>query len=484
MSNNNKIAFILASQGFEARYLLNTDLQQELLALGYDIVILSPSAREKEFIHDYKSERVNLEYLDIKACNDYYKNNKLARALARIRNYVLAGGSSHFTPLDDKMQSGHARGKPEKKYKRLVFDILVSTLRSSRSARKLLLAAESLFVKPKTHRELFNKYKPKVLIIAGIGFRPADTCLGKEAISYGVKVVSVIYGWDKACSQGYRGIEPDGVVVWGESMHKEVCHFQDILPDRVLAAGNLYFDKYRDSQIEINKESFCRKYGLDHKKKTILFATKSPNSYPNYLVVEILAKIIYEYLIDEAQLLVRLHPIHLNQEFQESEFGRHLSCIYKAIEEKYNFVKFYLPKKNNSTRTRMLMDNSERDSIANQLVFSDVVVTPFSTIMLESIYYKRPVININFDIADDCNMRSFRSISIDARQIHLQRIVRSEGLIVSNSTDDLARQLKDIIKKEVIELSGMKRVLFLECGELDGNVATRIASFVVKIANA
>lgn len=474
--------FMLVTQGFEARYFLQSDICDHLIKNGFSVVVMSTSSEEHEFVSTNTKPHLSHEKLRIKQYEEKFGGSKVWLALTRLRQYVLGGGDSLYTPLNDKTQSGQARGKPNGAIKRSLFDLGLIILRVSPLARRILISIENYFFKAHCHQDIFELYHPVALITSGIGFRLAETLLSREAIAYGAKVISIIYSWDKACSQGYKGIEPDGVVAWGPAMKKEIVVSQEIAPRKILLAGNAFLDKLLKKGNLFSRSNYLNSIKLDSNKKTILFATKSPNTYPNYLVAEMLAQIIDNKYKDKCQLLVRLHPIHLNKELQHTEFGCFLRARYESIEAKYSFVKVYIPK-GFTENIPMYMQRSEEEVLIDQIRSSDIIITPFSTLMLEAFCYDKPVININFDINEKNQPKEFRPITIDAQQTHIRRIISYACSWVATRLEDLEVFISEAMLVSEEKLKNMQTALSEECGQLDGSVGQRIADFIGSIIN-
>ncbi len=472
------VVFLAISQGFEARFLLRTSVLKELRSRASQVVILSPNSDEESFRKEFEADNVHIEKLRLGAYEKYYSGSRIQRGFRVLRYRYLGGKDTDLTPLDDKGGGRGIRGKPSGRLVGYLWDLLLGGLRQHKILRWAFLQLENRLCVPRVHQDLFDHYRPRLVVVPGIGYYHADTYIVREGQRNGALGVSVVYGWDKAYSQGYGGIVPDSVVCWSPAMKEEIKKFQEIPSEQLHIAGNPYFDMYGKRMNSQSKESWCNELGLDPNRSTILFATKSPNSYPNHLICRMLARIINsEQLTKPCQLLVRLHPIHLNPSYTRTEYSIYANQQYEDISKSFDHVAVYCPQ---AASEEIPMDLRDQEStvIAHQLTNSDVVVTLFSTIMLEAFCLGVPVINIGFDVKDPNLSREFRPIRVDMDQIHLRRIIASDSTWVVGNEAELITALDEALEHPEARRDQMEAVLRSECGPVDGNSGERVATII------
>lgn len=464
---------IFVSQGFESRFLLRSSIFPRLKESFSRVVILSPSASEQAFIDEFKDENVELVHIDVAALDKYYTDSVIQIGLKRLRSHLLGGTSTNWTYIDDKRRHGQAYGKPERKWKRIPFDILLWMLRHSSLVRKGLTRFEGRFFYPKWCLKIIDSIRPDVVLVAGIGYRQPEAYLARAARKRGIRTLSAVYGWDKSYSQGYKGFDPDMVCCWGEAMRKEIIEFQDVRADRVMATGSAYFDTVYSAACKQAVRDVLETKG-ERKTKSILMATKSPNSYANYLACEMVARMAAEgRLGHDCRLLVRLHPIHLNKVYIKTAYGQYLIDYYDRIERTYPNVRIYRPM-TASAGMRMDMSLGETDALVGQIADADVLVTLWSTIMLESFCLDVPVVNIGFDIKDDKSVRKFRPIQVDMNQIHIRRIRGLDCTWHARNEEELGEQIREALDNPEQRKRQQAAAIESELGRFDGLAGKRV----------
>lgn len=180
-------------------------------------------------------------------------------------------------------------------------------------------------------------------------------------------------------------------------------------------------------------------------------------------------------------MLIRLHPIHMNEQYITTDFDRYINDRYASLEAEFDNVKAYRSAR--ATKgSRMDMDLKEFRTIRDQIRMSDVVVTMFSTIMLESFCLGTPVVNIGFDVPDPASPREFRSISVDMDQIHLRRIVKTGPSWNVMRAEDLAPALRQALEDTGAKAQQVAEAIASECGRVDGRSGRRMAQAVARLA--
>jgi CDP-glycerol glycerophosphotransferase (TagB/SpsB family) len=470
-----QVVFLYIDQGFEARYLLRAGIVSELSKRLNRLVILVPPSDIDAIANEICFGNVDLHTINVSAYKRYWERSRVFRFLRRIRYYVLAS-RDRIDALDDKNARGDVRIKPAG-ITGILFNILTIMLRKSKLARLAFSQFENLFVCP-AHSELFARYKPDAVITCGIGYYLNETLLSREGKRKSITTISIIHGWDRACSQGYRGIKPDLAICWGFAMRNELVSYQDISGSKIVMCGNAYFDQFKNCSILQNRKSFLHNIGLDPNKKTILFATKSPRTFANHKIALFLAHLVNDGpLSKDWQVIVRLHPISLNQHFLATEFGTYVQNYYQRIQTLYKNIYIHYPQQSD-TKLSMDIDRQEVDTIFNQIYHSDVIVTLFSTIVLEALIIKKPVVNIAFDLDDEEANTIFRPIGIDMRQIHLERLIKSDTTLIANNLEELAYYIRYGQEHNAQTTAQLDEYLANETGRLDGSVAKRIADTI------
>lgn len=200
-----------------------------------------------------------------------------------------------------------------------------------------------------------------------------------------------------------------------------------------LPRSDYYFKNHDLSSL---REKFCKKFNIDCDKKIVLYAPTfrqdtEYNNVFNYLDL----KEFNTKLSDEYVLLLRLHP---------------------------KVKKFY---KNDIQSGEYYVDCSSYENEQELLLISDILITDYSSIMIEFALLNRPIIFFAYDLDNYLN---------NERGFYLDYKHDLPGPLVYNS-----RQLIDCISKGA-DKSKLESFVQLQFGEIDGESSRRIVDFALK----
>ena len=199
-----------------------------------------------------------------------------------------------------------------------------------------------------------------------------------------------------------------------------------------LPRADYYFEKHDTKKL---RDSFNKKYNLNSNKKIILYAptfreNKEFNNVFNYLDIDEFNK----KLSDEYILVLRLHP---------------------------KIKKFY---SSDITGNGDYIDCSDYKNEQELLLISDILITDYSSIMIEFGLLKKPVIFFAYDL--DNYLSNERGFYLDYKK-------DLPGPIVF-STDELISAIVN-----GVDTSKLESFIKMEAGAVDGNSSKRIVDFVL-----
>ena len=481
--------FIYANQGSTVRYLLRTDVLPTLEKSGARIVILAHTAEEPGFREAFESENVVVEQFALKACERYLAGSKLQRVI-KLHRYFVINGHYHIQTLEDfnKIWLGEQGWGSEDRWPGKVMGLLWNGLRRllmwSQVLRRGLTWFESEFFTPRFHRELFEKYKPDLVVVSSPGWWDYDQYLLREARKENVRTAAVILSWDNPTSLGMAGASADHVVAWTEVMAKELETLHDVPKDRISIGGVAHWDPYYEPSTHMDRQSLFHLLGLDPERKTLFFATKSPTRFPwAPEITENIACGIQDGRFDESlQLLVRLHPIYFRRINGEL---RHQGLLeaFSSIEERYPFVVVNKP----DLRSDVLNCDLSRDEarlIASILKNSDVMVNMFSTMVIEAAIFDLPAVNLAVAAGfDSLNKgRSRQDIQIDYVQTHNQRAIQTGGVKNVFSMDELFDAVNAYLRDPSLDAEGRAEIRRVETGPFRGSAGRKVGEHLLSFA--
>jgi len=473
-----RTVFVAVGQGFASRYLLRTDILRGLLESGARVVILTPNPDEEYLAQEFRGQDVVLEPLrDAEYAR--YAGRRLPQLLRNLRWYAMNGAMDLHT-VDVRYavfrRQRRGQGALRKAYNR-AFDAGVALLRRSRRLRRGLLALETALYTPAVHADLFARYRPSQLVVASVGVLQYDHLLMREARARGVKVVSVVLSWDNPSTKGMPGASPDAVVAWTDTMKDELVRYCDIPGPRVHVGGVAHFDAHFRREGVASRAELFQRFGLDPGRKLLFFALRSPNKYPwNPEIVERLARAIAEERFQRpCQLLVRLHPLNFSVREGRYRYEKD-TAAHLALRDRYPHVRYDVPE-TLSTRLPVDMPAEEMAKLTSILAHADVLLSFFSTMMLEASIFDLPMVNVclythNEHLAKD----DFTVVDFP----HIRRVAATNGMRSAFDEDELVRHVNTYLADRTTDQEGRRRLREQECGPFPGAAGRRIARMILE----
>ena len=306
-----------------------------------------------------------------------------------------------------------------------------------------------------------------------------DNFIMREARSCGIKVLSVILSWDNTSTKGMEGAVSDSYVVWTETMKEEITSFFDVSRDKIFVSGSVIFDSYYRNHNPWNYNRLCTKYGLDPKRKLIVVGTKSPSSYPyNPDVVEIIAKAIADDLLCfPCQILVRLHPNHFRPRKESHKIESDMER-YRYLQNKYDNIYLDIPEVN-SYILPVDMPAKEIDKLTCVIKNADILVTMFSTLMLEASVCDVPIINAamfahneNLNVSD-CRVKGF---------YHIARVLETGGVRTAYTPEKLIEYINQYLFSPSTDKEERAQIVANECQPNLGSAGTVLGNYISRQA--
>ncbi len=472
---------IAVARGWESRYLLRTDIVRTLKAGGARIVILVPNPDEDYIVKEFSDNNVFVEKFDLEAYRAYYSRSLVQQWLRIMRGQAIPAHDD-LVFINDK--ASERRPKEHRRLVKYALDIGIAVLRRSTTVRRLLQHIESrIFLGTFVHAHLFEKYNPDLVVTCSPGYYIHEAYLLRETRKRGKRTASVIFGWDKAVSLGLAGFMPDSVVVWSKVMREEMIKIQEFSPKQLYVAGVATFDIYQSKKRLYSRDQLFERHGLVPERKLIVFGGKSPWKYPNYAILDLLAEAIAENRLEhKCQIIARLHPLYFKMGSQVSE---ELMKNYQKIKDKYpNIVKLSIPKFR-SHRLSFDLHPDEAVEVGSLISNADVLVTMFSTLMVEACICNTPIVNVGFDpvLADAAHSFDYRSIKIDMNQPHNLKVRESGATTIAYNAEELVEYINRYLNSPDFESTERCRFAETICGPLDGQSGRRVGQFLLSMTN-
>src|SRR5512146_1174793 len=473
--------FISADHGMAVVYFLQSDVVPALLRAGVEVVVLTDDEIKDQIARRFTQPGLSFEGLRLKEANAFAASHqpRLQWLLAYLRR---VGGSWRINT--EAMDSHVWEVWVENSWKFrlgvwLPGALAILLLRTFAAARRALVREQSrIMAQPRMYTDLFEKHKPSLVIASTAGWR-MDRYLLREARERGVPTMAAIVGWDNPSSYAIPGAPMDYATCWSELQKEELVLGSDWRPERVNVAGIPSYDGYFRKQWLLPKEDYFKLHGLDPKRKLISYASSFVHFAPNYPNVEALAQLVSsEALREPAPLLVRLHPSH----FQDRpQIFREERERIQELENKYPHVHVVRPVPLGGSLG--YYSGEDMDEKSSMMAHSDVMVTVYSTMLVETAVHDTPMVAAVIDTPGGWNRQNKYSLSlkkIGNWPTH-QRFREARAGRVAADAQQLCEVINLYLKDPSLDRAERRNFIEQEITFTDASSGRRTADHILKL---
>jgi CDP-glycerol glycerophosphotransferase (TagB/SpsB family) len=294
--------------------------------------------------------------------------------------------------------------------------------------------------------------------------------------------MAAIVGWDNPSSYAIPGAPMDYATCWSDLQKDELVFGSDWPPERVNVGGIPSYDGYFRKTWLRPRDEYFKLHGLDPKRKLISYACSFVHFAPNYPNVEALAKLVSsDALAEPSQLLVRLHPSHFQD--KPKMFAGEREKIH-ALETQYPHVHVVRPVALGGSLG--YYSGEDMDEKSSMMAHSDVFVTVYSTMVVETAIHDTPIVAAVIDIPGGWNKP--RKFSLSLKEIgdwptHKRFREAKAGRVAQNETE-LCEILNAYLKDPALDAAERGKFIEQEITYTDGTAGKRTAEYILKIMNS
>ena len=388
---SSKTVFVSADHGLALIYFLQSDVVSTLRESGHEVVVLVADPMVEKLRGHASELGVHLEGLRMDQAARYAALE--AREIQWWLQFLRRVGSSRQinTAAMDSYIRQVAVEEPNRR--RLLMPLAwlaIALLRRSAPARKALIRSQQRLT-PRIYADLFDRYRPALVVASTPGWR-LDRYLLREAANRGIQTATVIVGWDNPSSYSLPGAEVNWATCWSEIQKQELVRGSDWGTDRVNIGGIPSYDGYFQGKWVIPRGEYLETHELDPDRKLLSYACSFVTFSPNLPNVQALARLVSNnQLAAPCQLLVRLHPNHF---LDVPLLVRERREIQRMAEELPNMHVVEPVPLGGKLGHYSGEDMPEKSSM---MAHSDVFISVYSTMMVETAIHDRPIISLCLD---------------------------------------------------------------------------------------
>ena len=479
-----KRVFISADHGMAIVYFLQSDVVPTLLNAGVQVVVLTDDEIKDQIAKRFAHQGLTFEGLRLKQANAYA--NAFRPRLQWLLGYLRrVGGSWRINTEAMDSHIWEVWAENSWKFRLGIWipgTLAILLLRTFPWARKALVRVQERFVpQPRLYADLFEQYHPDLVVASTAGWR-LDRYLLREAAEQGIQTMAAIVGWDNPSSYSIAGAPMDYATCWSELQKQELVQGSDWKADRVNIGGIPSYDGYFRKQWRLPRDEYFRLHNLDPKRKLISYASSFVHFAPNYPNIEALAQLVASNaLCEPAQLLVRLHPSH----FQDKpRMFREEREKIQALETKYPHVHVVRPVPLGGSLG--YYSGEDMDEKSSMMAHSDVMVTVYSTMLVETAVHDTPMIAAVIDTPGGWNHPKKYSLSL--RKIgnwptH-KRFRDAKAGRVAGNVGELREAINAYLRDRLLDSAERGRFVQQEISCVDGTAGKRTADYILRVLDA
>jgi len=476
-----KKIFISADHGMAIIYFLQSEVVSRLLAAGVEVVVLTDDDIQARVAERFARAGLSFEGLRLKKAGEYAQ--KVSPRLQWLLAYLRRVGGSwriNTEAMDSHIWEVWTENSWE--FRLGIWTpaaLAILALRSSALARRFLVQLQNHFIPhPNLYADLFEKHRPDLVVASTAGWR-LDRYLLREAKLHGVPTMAAIVGWDNPSSYSIPGAPVDYATCWSELQKQELVLGSDWQPERVHTGGIPSYDGYFSKEWLLTRRDYFKLHGLEPDRKLISYACSFVHFAPNYPNVQALARLVSSSsLAEPSQLLVRLHPSH----FQDKPriFAQEREQIFE-LEKQYPHVHVVKPVPLGGSLG--YYSGEDMDEKSSMMAHSDVLVTVYSTMVVETALHDTPIIAAVIDTPGGWNTPKKYSLAlkdIGNWPTH-QRFRKAKAGRVASNDDELCDVLNAYLKFRGLDAVERRKFVEQEVTYTDGSAGKRTAAFILKV---
>jgi len=301
-----------------------------------------------------------------------------------------------------------------------------------------------IFLSSINYLYFFLKFRPNVFFTAH-PYANIDLPLQKIANFFGLKKVALIHSWDNITSKFKMHINYDKILVWNNIQKKQIKYIYEYPNTKIKITGIPFVDDFVHTK-KISKHKFFKKNKLDPSKKLITVFGTTEDYIPHIggILEEILIMINNNELIDKSQIMFRPHP---TSKLDYKKIINNKSCFTKKVPNSfialdYNKIGDY---------------KKEHKFFINMIYHSDLIINFFSTTIIDSIYFDKPIINPL--IENNTNRNSCCSVnSYFENWSHMIDITKTNGVSIVRDYKKLKKEINKYLKNKDYKKKNRKKI--------------------------
>ena len=287
----------------------------------------------------------------------------------------------------------------------------------------------------------------------------------RSALHARIPLAYMVLSWDHLSSKVLLHRVFGRILVWNRHTRSELlATYPSYRPQQIDVVGIPQYDAFLERPAH-TYESWCRQYGLDPSKRTILFSTMPQvrHNQQHIILEQLLRAIVDGELPRDLQVLIKCHPFD-NFDGYAKLLGRYPVALRPTQLPPGKSIDEWVP------------SVTEVEESRDCLYFCAMNINIFSTVTIEAAYFDKPVIHIAYDPEPIAPGR------IPCREYykweHFKHIVEKDASLLVYSRDELLEAVRRYSADPSLKAEGRRRVVAEYIGDGLGSGARAVADSI------
>jgi hypothetical protein len=351
---------------------------------------------------------------------------------------------------------------------------IIWLMRRSRLLRRFIVRAQQHY-NPEIYKDLFEKYQPDLVVGRTPGWR-RDRYILRAAAARGIRTAAVTVGWDNPSSYNLNGAPVDYITCWSEIQKEELVLGSDWDPQRVNISGIPSYDGYFLRSWLIPRAEYFRQHGLDPQRKLLSYACSFETLHPNFPNMAAIVELVNNNeLAEPCQLLIRFHPNHFIKGSRFEDERKRVVEYVKGIPH------IHIVEPVSIGGGLGHYSGEDMPEKASMMAWSDVFLTVYSTMVVETAIHDRPIISVTIDTPGGWNMKDVYSLPLTAIgdwPTHLRFRQSGAGRVACNQ-EEVRQHINFYLKNPAADGEKRRKFILDECTYTDGSAGRRTGEYLL-----
>lgn len=307
-----------------------------------------------------------------------------------------------------------------------------------------------------------------------------DRYMLREAARLGIDTAAVTVGWDNPSSYAMSGAPVEYITCWSAIQKNEYMQGSDWGGSRILIGGIPAYDGYFKQKWLIPQDEYYRLHSLVPGRKLLSYACSFETLHPNFPNMKAIADLVNEdRLVEPCQLLIRFHPNHFiaGSRFEEER--------KRTIEYVMDMPHVHVVDPVSLGAGLAHYSGEDMPEKASMMAWSDIFLTVYSTMVVETAIHDRPIISVTIDTPGGWNMKEIFSLPLTAIgdwPTHQRFRIAGAGR-VADSVDKVCELINFYLAYPDADRENRRKFVNEECTFTDGSAGRRTAEYLLSLMN-